>query len=157
MVAANLSEGIAFQIRATRDAQGMTQAALAEAAGMSPNNLSRLENPDYGKHSLSSLKRIADALDVALVVRFVPYSQYIDWLSGTPRIDRGLSSQSLAVPNFDRDSGLNQADGRLIQFPSLEKPANEPPTPAKGLPRQNWDGGFKGLESLSQREMGLPA
>jgi transcriptional regulator with XRE-family HTH domain len=112
MVAENLSEGIAFQIRATRDAQGITQTALAEATGMSQNNISRLESPDYGKHTISSLKRIADALDVALVVRLVPFSQYIDWLSGTPTWDSGLTPQALAVPSFEKEEDAALARGR---------------------------------------------
>lgn len=103
MVASNLSEGIAFQIRATRDKQHITQADLARESGMTPNNLSRLESPDYGKQTISSLKRIADALDVALVVRFVPFSHYIDWLSGTPRLDDGLNANSLAVDCFEQE------------------------------------------------------
>lgn len=103
LVASNLSEGIAFQIRATRDKCRMTQEDLALASGMTQNNLSRLESPDYGKQTISSLKRIADALDVALVVRFVPFSQYIDWLSGTPRLDEGLNSDSLAVDSFEQE------------------------------------------------------
>ena len=70
---------------------------------MTPNNFSRLESPDYGKHTLSSLKRIADALDVALVVRFVPFSQYINWLSGTPQVDEGLRPEALAVPSFESE------------------------------------------------------
>jgi transcriptional regulator with XRE-family HTH domain len=114
MVESNLSEGVAFQIRATRDQRNMTQVELARAAGMTQNNLSRLESPEYGKHTISSLKRIAEALDVALVVRFVPFSQYIDWLSGTPRIDRGLSPATLAVPAFDNDPGLQEAQGKVI-------------------------------------------
>jgi transcriptional regulator with XRE-family HTH domain len=81
----------------------MSQIDLAREAGMTPNNLSRLESPDYGKQTISSLKRIAEALDVALVVRFVPFSQYIDWLSGTPRIDEGISPNSLAVPSFEKE------------------------------------------------------
>jgi transcriptional regulator with XRE-family HTH domain len=100
MVESNLSEGIAFQIRATRDAQGLSQQDLADLTGMGQNNISRLESPDYGKHSVTSLKRIADALDVALVVRFVPFTQYVDWLSGTPFTDEGLSAESLTVPSF---------------------------------------------------------
>jgi transcriptional regulator with XRE-family HTH domain len=103
LVASNLSEGIAFQIRATRDKQHMSQADLAQKSGMTPNNLCRLESPDYGKQTISSLKRIADALDVALIVRFVPFSQYIDWLSGTSRLDEGLNADSLAVDSFDQE------------------------------------------------------
>jgi transcriptional regulator with XRE-family HTH domain len=117
LVSSNLSEGIAFQIRATRDKEEMTQADLAAASGMSQNNVSRLESPDYGKHTITSLKRIAEALDVALVVRFVPFSQYIDWLSGTPRLDNGLNSESLAVVSFDKDPGL-------VEKPELDLIAN---------------------------------
>lgn len=68
---------------------------------MTPNNFTRLEDPEYGKHTLSSLKRIAAALDVALVVRFVPFSQYIDWISGTPHLDPGIRPEALAVPSFE--------------------------------------------------------
>lgn len=99
----NIAESIATQIVATRDERGWTQSKLATESGMKQNNLSRLENPDYGKHTVSSLKRIADALDVALVVRFVPFSQYIDWLSGTPHRDDGLRPEALAVPSFDSE------------------------------------------------------
>jgi len=68
---------------------------------MKPNNICRLESPDYGKHTISSLKRIAAALDVALVIQLVPFSQYVDWLSGTPRVDEGISPNSMAVPCFE--------------------------------------------------------
>jgi transcriptional regulator with XRE-family HTH domain len=123
LVASNLSEGIAFQIRATRDAQEMTQAELARESGMTANNLSRLESPDYGKQTISSLKRIADALDVALVVRFVPFSQYIDWLSGTPRTDEGISPSSLAVYSFEKEEEENLLEERVGQGLALNTSA----------------------------------
>jgi len=116
LVASNLSEGIAFQIRATRDAQEMTQADLARESGMTPNNLSRLESPDYGKQTISSLKRIADALDVALVVRFVPFSQYIDWLSATPYLDEGLRPEALAVPRFEDEEKNGRHEVQVRYF-----------------------------------------
>jgi transcriptional regulator with XRE-family HTH domain len=94
----------------------MSQIDLAREAGMTPNNLSRLESPDYGKQTISSLKRIAEALDVALVVRFVPFSQYIDWLSGTPRIDEGISPNTLAVPSFEKEE-----EEHLIEASQFEK------------------------------------
>ncbi len=100
LVESNLAKGIAYQIRATREKQSKTQAQLAEETGMSPNNLCRLESPEYGKQTISSLKRIAEALDVALIVRLVPFSQYVDWLSGTPHLDEGLSASSLSPSDF---------------------------------------------------------
>ena len=117
LVESNLSKGIAYQIKATRDAQKKTQADLARESGMTPNNLSRLESPDYGKQTISSLKRIA----VALVVRLVPFSQYIDWLSGTPRIDEGLNSGTLAVPSFDDEeqAGLTEESRLQIENPQM--------------------------------------
>jgi transcriptional regulator with XRE-family HTH domain len=116
LVASNLDKGIAFQIRATRDKRQITQTELAEAAGMTQNNVSRLESPEYGKHTLSSLKRIADALDVALVVRFVPFSQYIDWLSATPYLDHGLVPESLAVPSFKEEEEQGACEQSVAFF-----------------------------------------
>ena len=110
LVASNLSEGIAYQIRATRDSQNLTQSELAERAEMTQGNLCRLESVEYGKHSVSSLKRIADALDVALVVRLVPFSQYIDWLSGTPHLDRGISSSAMSVESFEVEERSGKYD-----------------------------------------------
>jgi hypothetical protein len=83
---------------------------------MGQNNLSRLENPDYGKHTVSSLKRIADALDVALVVRFVPFSQYVDWVSSTPHLDEGISPVAMAVPSFEDEEESGQSETELKHF-----------------------------------------
>jgi len=75
--------------------------------GMNQNAIHRLESPEYGKATLTTLKRLAAAFDVALIVRFVPFSQLINWISGTPFVDKGLSSGSLAVPSYneERESG----------------------------------------------------
>ena len=120
LVESNLDKGVAFQIRATREAQSLTQADLARDAGMTQNNISRLESPDYGKHTITSLKRIADALDVALVVRFVPFSQYISWLSGTAYRDEGLSAESLAVPSFEKEEKLGRIENTVL-YPGTPK------------------------------------
>lgn len=122
LVSSNLDKGIAFQIRATRDRHKLTQAGLAVAAGMKQNNLSRLEDETYGKHTISSLKRIAEALDVALVVRLVPFSQYIDWLSGTPFLDEGISPETMAVPSFEDEEKAGQYDANVQYFQVLVSP-----------------------------------
>jgi transcriptional regulator with XRE-family HTH domain len=116
-VASNLEKGIANQIRATRDKRGWSQTELAGAAGMGQNNVSRLESPDYGRHTISSLKRIAEALDVALVVRFVPFGQYIDWLSGTPHLDNGLTPEALAVASFADEERAGVFDRHVLYYP----------------------------------------
>lgn len=70
---------------------------------MPQNAISRLESPDYGKPTLTTLKRLAAALDVALVVRFIPFSEMVDWVSGTPRLQDGLSADTLGVPTFGEE------------------------------------------------------
>jgi transcriptional regulator with XRE-family HTH domain len=102
-VESHLNKGLAFQIRSMRDQAEWSQGQLAEKVSMNQNAISRLENPNYGKATITTLKRIAAAFDVGLVIRFVPFSQMVDWVSGTPHLDEGLSQESLRVPNFDQD------------------------------------------------------
>lgn len=106
-IESHINKGLAFQLRATRDKLGWSQERLAEEVGMNQNAISRLESPDYGKPTLTTLKRLAAALDVGLVVRFVPLSEMVDWVSGTPRTIYGLNADALAVPSFDKE----EADG----------------------------------------------
>ncbi len=99
-VSAQISSGLPFQIRTTREDRGWTQGELAERVGMSQEAISRLESFSYGKFTLSTLKRLAAAFDVALIVRFVPFSELVDWSAN-------LTPQDLAVPAFDHDPGLS--------------------------------------------------
>jgi len=99
-VESHLNKGLAFQIRGLRDREQWSQGQLAERVGMNQNAISRLENPNYGKATLTTLKRIAAAFDVGLVTRFVPFGQMVDWVSCTPHVIEGLSANSLRVPSF---------------------------------------------------------
>ena len=122
LVSSNVDKGIAYQIVATREDRGWNRSDLARESGMTPNNFSRLEDPEYGKHTLSSLKRIAAALDVALVVRFVPFSQFIDWISGTPYLDRGIRPEALAVPSFHDEEKSGQYETKVQNAQDFSKP-----------------------------------
>lgn len=110
-VAAQISNGLPFQIRSTREDRGWTQCELAERVGMSQEAISRLESFSYGKFTLQTLKRLAAAFDVALVVRFVPFSEIVDWSAK-------LSPGDLAVPDFDHDPGFTtqRASEALSEF-----------------------------------------
>jgi transcriptional regulator with XRE-family HTH domain len=99
IVAAHISNGIAFQIRAMRKAEGWDQKQLAEKALGKPelqSMISRYENPDYGKYSLRTLLDFAKAFDVALEVRFIPFSQVI-------RRDEEFPTAPLEVPSFTEE------------------------------------------------------
>src|SRR5438876_611832 len=105
-VESHLDKGIAFQLRALRDRENWSQQELAAKVGMTQNAVSRLESSTYGKSTITTLKRLASVYDVALVVRFVPFSNLVDWVSGTPRVDYGMSSSSFDIPAFNNDPGL---------------------------------------------------
>jgi ribosome-binding protein aMBF1 (putative translation factor) len=63
---------IARMIYEARTAAGLTQKQLAELLDTKQSTIARLEDADYEGHSLSMLRRIADALNQKLEVRFVP-------------------------------------------------------------------------------------
>src|SRR5438046_8135249 len=71
-VASQISNGIAFQIRALRNRNRLSQPKLAELVGTTQNQIYRLEKPATAKPTISTLKKVAAAFDVALVVRFQP-------------------------------------------------------------------------------------
>ena len=102
----HINRTVAFQIRATRETQNMKQADLGKKVGMAQARISLLEDPNYGNFTINTLKRIANELDVALIVRFVPFTQLVAWVGGESQIIPGLSPQAVAVPKFEDDLRL---------------------------------------------------
>jgi transcriptional regulator with XRE-family HTH domain len=81
-VEAHAKDSIAFQLRMMRKAKDWDQQKLAKHAFGDPklqSMVSRYENPDYGKYSLSTLLELAAAFDVALVIHFAPFSELLSW------------------------------------------------------------------------------
>lgn len=96
-VEANLRNGIAFQIRAIRKRQGLSQRELGDKMGRPQNVISRIEDPSYGKLTLQTLLATAQALDVGLSVRFVAFSELANSV-----VD--VSDDALAVPSFEEEA-----------------------------------------------------
>lgn len=61
---------IAVRIAELREKRGLTQKDLAEKVHTTQSVISRLENADYENYSIHTLKKIANALNVRLVVAF---------------------------------------------------------------------------------------
>jgi len=96
-VSAGIDNGIAFQIFAMREQRHWSQQKLATAArkrGHQPI-VSRWEKPGH-RFNLATLKEIASAFDVALIVRFVPYSELLKWSSE-------VRPGSFEVPSFQEE------------------------------------------------------
>jgi ribosome-binding protein aMBF1 (putative translation factor) len=68
---ATLNAMVAQLIYKARTDAGLTQGKLAKLIGTRQSVISRLEDADYDGHSLSMLRRIAEALGKRLEVRFV--------------------------------------------------------------------------------------
>jgi transcriptional regulator with XRE-family HTH domain len=100
-VSSRVSNTLALQIRAMRQERGWSQAYLAKLLGTSQNAVYRLESPQYGKPSITTLKRLASIFDVGLAVWFTPFSKLVD------RVTQ-LSTDDILVPSFDDDPGFQQ-------------------------------------------------
>lgn len=61
---------VAVQLAALRQKAGLSQKDLARKLKTSQQNISRLESPAYEGHSLSMLRRVAEALGATVRVSF---------------------------------------------------------------------------------------
>jgi transcriptional regulator with XRE-family HTH domain len=95
--AAHITNGIAFQIRALREQREWNQERLAKEAEMKQERISVLENPNHSSVNIETLKRLAKAFDVALIVRFVPFIQ------GLAEWELNLSAKSLEALSFEKE------------------------------------------------------
>jgi len=68
---ARVNAAVAQLIYAARNKAGLSQAELANRIGTKQSVISRLEDADYGGHSLSMLNRIAAALGQCVEIRFL--------------------------------------------------------------------------------------
>ena len=67
-----LNAEIARRVYDLRTKAGISQRELAKRVGTSASAVCRLEDADYDGHSLYLLKRIAQALNQRVEIRFVP-------------------------------------------------------------------------------------
>lgn len=116
-VAAHLSTNVAAQIQTIREQRGWTKKQLAQKSGMSPSRITVMEDPSYEKFTLTTLKRLASAFDVALVAKFTPFSDLVDWVAE-------LSPEKLETLEFERDS----------LSPLIERPADKTQSISVGMP-----------------------
>ena len=91
-----IDTGIPFQIRALRKQRNWTQKDLSEKTGMMQERISVLEDPNYGKLTLTTMKKLASAMNIGLLVRFVSISELVKW-------ELALSPDSLKVMSYDED------------------------------------------------------
>lgn len=98
-VASQINIGIPAQLKALLKSRGWTQRKLADEAGMLQPRISGLLTPGRTSPNIKTLRRIAEAFDCALIVRFVPFSELARW-------SEHFDPEAFHVAAFDEDAGF---------------------------------------------------
>jgi len=109
-VASQINVGIPFQIRALLKSRGWTQEELARRTGMLQPRISALLTPGRVRHNIETLRRIAEAFDCGLEVRFVPFGDLVFW-------SESFNPEHFNVPTFDKE--LEQVEGEETAVAAL--------------------------------------
>ena len=83
-----------MQIRALRKSRGLSQPELARLADMAQPRICEIEKPGERRPNLETLLRLANAFDVGLQIRFVPFDQLI-------HDDDAADLDNLSIKTFD--------------------------------------------------------
>ena len=122
-VASQINIGIPFQIRALMKTRGWTQEKLAERTGMLQPRISAMLKPGKVRPNIETLRRIAEAFDCALLVKFAPFSELALW-------SESFDPENFNAPAFEEDHGFVEEPerqsllaGRLLNTASCLKEA----------------------------------
>lgn len=91
-----LDSAIATQIKVLREQRGMTQVELAGHLGMKQSQIARMENVNHTGWQIRTLKRVAKAFDLFLVVKFESFG------GALPDIEN-FNRRALERPSFEDD------------------------------------------------------
>jgi transcriptional regulator with XRE-family HTH domain len=112
-VSEHIDTGLPFQIKALREQREWSQEKLGQEAGMHQERISTLEDPNYAKFTLKTLKRLASAFDVALMAVFVPFSKLLNWESDLS--PEALQAVSFANDNFSLEKQVEKEKERVVE------------------------------------------
>jgi len=102
-VASQINIGISFQIRALMKARGWTQEKLAEKTGMLQPRISAILKPGRVRPNIETLRRIAEAFDCGLIVRFAPFGELARW-------SESFDPDTFNVPSFEQEPEFRQPE-----------------------------------------------
>lgn len=159
---------IAFQLRMLRKAEKWEQRDVAEKLGnpkLQPM-ISRYENPDYGRYSITTLLELASVFNVALVVRFAPFSELLewDWSSDAATLcpssyekDERLAEIASQIRNEQVRAAMAQAKNSAAPFAHENAPEQSKPVSQSSTPLGNMSPSDRGRRERATRGMGAAA
>jgi transcriptional regulator with XRE-family HTH domain len=133
---------IAFQIKTLREQpeRDWTKTYLAEKMGTHQPNITRLEDPEYGRVSISTLLKAASAFDVALLVQFVEWDDFLDRMKDVSPGSLRKKPFSLGIPkqegsvNKSRPQSSKLIASNVIEIRTVrETPVNDFPVKKEQL------------------------
>jgi len=145
-----LNTRIAAQIKALRQARRLSQAELAKRVGTTQPGISALENVHYTSWSLRTLRKLAKAFDVALIVKFESYGKALDEVTG-------FSAEALAVPSFRKDPAFGPQPDRERGGGERDSSAGEPSSPEERPVRRNGETVLAAAKLNAKHQITLPA
>jgi len=139
-IANQIKNGFAFQVRALRKTRNMTQQELAHEAETTQALISRIERNGAANLSVKTLQKIADAFDVALVVRLEPIDRLLQWVDGLSPAAMSPRPSAEILAEMERSTVLGVAivretptrlyalEGRLVSTSAVQRtlPLGEP-------------------------------
>jgi transcriptional regulator with XRE-family HTH domain len=107
----NVYTTVCFQLRALREQREMSQAEFAKEVKpkMAQERISILEDPNAdSKPTLNTLLRLADAADIGLEVRFVPFSTVLARSVHTDMRELEVDSFTDELPSLEEQIGFEE-------------------------------------------------
>ena len=95
-IGSQINIGIPFQIKALLKSRHWTQRDLAKQTGMLQPRISSLLTPGKTRPNIETLRRIADAFDCGLIVRFAPFSELSKW-------SNDFDPEAFCIPSFEEE------------------------------------------------------
>lgn len=120
-VTSQINKLIPYQMRGLRARRDLTQAALAELAETTQTVISRIENNGATNLSVKTLLKLAEAFDVALVVRFEPIDRFITWVDEFSPEDISFESSESILDEATKEQASikNTSESAGTAIPSL--------------------------------------
>lgn len=108
---------VAYQIRALRDLKKWSQEEMATRLGVSQSVVSRLEDPEYGRLTITTLLKLAFAFDVGLTIKFSSHEEFLNQT-------KDISPTALQVNSYD-ETRVNNSVKKVTDSQMLFiKPSN---------------------------------
>jgi transcriptional regulator with XRE-family HTH domain len=97
-----LNASIATQIKVLRERRGLTQAQLAALADMKQPRIAAMEDVNYASWTINVLRRLAEAFDLTLTVKFESFGEKLKEIVI-------FSRENLEKPSFKEDTVFQNA------------------------------------------------